>query len=130
MSISPAYNPVSTINKFLRERNIPQEFFAGVVGVSAGTMSEYLSGKRTNQKEAEWLNTIKVIDELMERVKPLHLNLHPRLAKEFRTILRDFENRQLLVSVVDLGPTSSVSDDVARKASDLEQAMRALSGQD
>jgi len=116
-----AYSPASQVGKFLRDNFIPQETFAGIVGVSTGALSEYLNGKRdlSNGLGESWLHTTEVMKDFMERSRPIPINWHPRLVKEFKKILHDFEHRQLLVSVVDIGPQSTVSNEVAKAAQDL-----------
>lgn len=114
-----AYSPASVVGQFLKQHQIPQETFAGIVGLSTGATSEYLTGKKelpSNVAE-RWLETIATMKDFIERVAPLPINWHPRLGTVLKKILNDFEKRQLLISVVDLGPKSTISDEIARAAS-------------
>jgi hypothetical protein len=117
--VPTAYSPASTVGQFLKQHQIPQETFAGIVGLSTGATSEFLTGKKelpSNLAE-RWLETIATMRSFIERIAPLPINWHPRLGSVLKNILRDFEKRQLLVSVVDLGPKTTVSDEIARAAS-------------
>lgn len=122
------YSPAATVSRFLKLNNFPQETWGGIVGISTGLVSEYLSGKKPLPGDVaeRWLAEVKNIKNFLERVSPVPVNWHPRLASEWKKILRDFENNKLLVSVVDCGPESQVSPQITQAAQDLASAMETL----
>ena len=124
-SFSPARRLLEALNRL----QIPQAFFAIVVGTSTATLSKYLNGLWTSgEADIKWLQQIKLIEELIRVSLPLHLNFHPRHGESFKKILRDFEKRQLLISVVDLGPQRQVSEDIRKAAEFLADALYPLEG--
>lgn len=124
------YSPAAIIVRALDRHAIPRETFCGIVGCSTGMMSEYLGGKRPlpNALAEQWLQTIKTIDRFVERLNGVPVNWHPRCADRLKNQLYKFERGLLLVSVVDLSPDTNTSDEIARAASILADAMAALSG--
>jgi predicted transcriptional regulator len=119
------YNPAAVISRRLEQRKISGNFFGPLVGVNPAILSQYLTGKKNLPAELAqaWLHTLDVIDELVERAKPLPLNHHPNLAPVFKKILEDFDKQLLLVSVVSLAPGTDASDEVAQAAVVLDKAI-------
>jgi hypothetical protein len=122
------YDPASVVGTFLKTHAIPQETFAGLIGLSTGAVSEFLNAKKNLPGDVaeRWLSTIKVMKEFIERTAPLHLNWHPRCAESWKKILQDFERRQLLISVVSLKSDSTDSPEVIRAAQELAGALETL----
>jgi hypothetical protein len=117
--------PQAIVRDFLRSTNIPQEFFAGVTGLSTGALSLFLNDKRSLSfaEEQKVLDTVKTIQSLIERIKPIPINFHPRCVELFKKILPNFEKRLLLVSAINLDIGTTASDDVARTAVHLDKLM-------
>jgi len=123
-----AFSPATVVGTFLKTHAIPQETFAGIVGLSTGSVSEILSGKKELPSDTaeRWLDTLKIVKEFLSRCGPVPVNWHPRTSLTWKKILRDFEHRQLLVSVVSLKQDSTDSPEVIRAAQELEGAMQIL----
>ena len=117
--------PSAIVRDFLRSTNIPQEFFAGVTGLSTGALSLFLNDKRSLPfaEEQKCLSAAKVIRLLIDRMAPIPINFHPRCVEVFKKILSDFEKRLLLVSVISLNVGTTASDDVAKTAVHLDKLM-------
>jgi len=117
--------PQVVVRDFLRSTNIPQEFFAGVTGLSTGALSLFLNDKRSLSfaEEQKVLGTVKTIQSLIERIKPIPINFHPRCVELFKKILPNFEKRLLLVSAINLDIGSTASDEVATAATKLDKLM-------
>jgi hypothetical protein len=124
------YSPALRVGQFLKATNIPQEFLSGVTGISTGALSQFLNDKRplSAMDERKCLDTVKVIQSLIDRTAPIPINFHPRCAGIFKKILEDYEKRLLLVSVVSLNLGTPASDEVAIAATRLDRAMQLLVG--
>ncbi len=119
------YDLANVISRRLEKRKISGNFFGPLVDCNPATLSQYLTGKKPLPTELaqKWLHVLDLIDQLVERAAPLPLNAHPNQALIFKKILEDFDKKLLLVSVVDLGPRASTSNEVAKAATQLDRVI-------
>ena len=127
---NPTFSSAAIIIRGMEKHSISGNFLGAVAGVNPSLLSQYLNGKKnlSDSLAQHLLRTLETIDELAKRCHPVPVTFHPLLADKFKVILKDFEKRKLLVSVVYVGGTET-PEDIVRAALSLSEALSVLAGE-